>query len=103
MPGQRDTYGLLKSRWVGPGDSNLTATACVQRVVQRFFRVCAPCVGGKHASVQPQGRSHMAPGLSQNGPRAYFGILSMRYARQHRAKLALVLEAIRFFSLARFD
>ena len=39
----------------------------------------------------------MTPGLSQNGPRAYFGILCMRYAREHRALLALVLEANRFF------
>ena len=45
----------------------------------------------------------MTPGLSQNGPRAYFGILCMRYAREHRALLALVLEANRFFSLARID
>ena len=39
----------------------------------------------------------MTPGLSQNGPRAYFGISFMRYAREHRASLALVLEANRFF------
>ena len=46
----------------------------------------------------------MVPGLSQkNGPRAYFGILCMRYAREHRALLALVLEANRFCSLVRFD
>ena len=45
----------------------------------------------------------MASGLSQNRPRAYFGILCMRYAREHRALLVLVFEANRFFSLVRFD
>ena len=45
--GQRHTYGLLKSRRAGPGDSNLTATACVQRASQRFFSgLCTVC--GRH-------------------------------------------------------
>ena len=45
--GQRHTYGLLKSRWAGPGDSNLTATACVQQAFYRFVSgLCTVC--GRH-------------------------------------------------------
>jgi hypothetical protein len=32
------TYGLLNPRWVGPGNTNLTAAACVQQAVYRFCR-----------------------------------------------------------------
>ena len=47
IPGQRDMYGLLKSRRVGPGDSNLTATACVQQAFYRFVSgLCTVC--GRH-------------------------------------------------------
>ena len=85
----------------------MTRTWLPEHACSRRFIVlsagCAPCAGGTRASAQPHSRSHMASGPSQNGPRAYFGISFMRYAREHRASLALVLEANRFFSLARFD
>ena len=56
---QRHTYGLLKSRRVGPGDSNVTAAACVQQAFQRFFRgLCTVCRRHTRLCAAPQPLSH---------------------------------------------
>ena len=56
------TYGLLIPRWVGPGNTNLTAAACVQQAVYRFCR-------GLCTSFQRRTRPCATIGLFRHGPR----------------------------------
>ena len=56
------TYGLLIPRWVGPGNTNLTAAACVQQAVYRFCR-------GLCTSFQRRTRPCATIGLFRHGLR----------------------------------